>query len=160
MGTHCHHTSLTTMWHHTLLITITYDHRLSLCHILYPGVHSAGEKETRAWTIRAGMTAPQAAGVIHSDIEKGFIRAETIAYSVSGALWPTAAQCGVSCGGGGDHSCCVCFKTTEVEWLAVEPENACMMHCLGFDAHVLFAAQTVAWCILRSRVIVIFQRGD
>ena len=40
----------------------------------------AGEKETRAWTIRAGMTAPQAAGVIHTDFEKGFIRAETVAY--------------------------------------------------------------------------------
>jgi len=40
----------------------------------------AGEKETRAWTISAGMTAPQAAGAIHSDFEKGFIRAETIAY--------------------------------------------------------------------------------
>ncbi|GFH10368.1 Obg-like ATPase 1, partial [Haematococcus lacustris] len=41
---------------------------------------TSGEKETRAWTIRQGMTAPQAAGVIHSDFEKGFIRAETIAY--------------------------------------------------------------------------------
>lgn len=41
---------------------------------------SAGEKETRAWTIKAGMTAPQAAGVIHTDFEKGFIRAETVAY--------------------------------------------------------------------------------
>ncbi|CAL0328823.1 unnamed protein product [Lupinus luteus] len=41
---------------------------------------TAGEKETRAWTILAGMTAPQAAGVIHSDFEKGFIRAETVAY--------------------------------------------------------------------------------
>jgi ribosome-binding ATPase YchF (GTP1/OBG family) len=40
----------------------------------------AGEKETRAWTIRAGMTAPQAAGVIHTDFERGFIRAETIAF--------------------------------------------------------------------------------
>jgi ribosome-binding ATPase YchF (GTP1/OBG family) len=40
----------------------------------------AGEKETRAWTILAGMTAPQAAGTIHSDFEKGFIRAETISY--------------------------------------------------------------------------------
>ncbi|KXZ43765.1 hypothetical protein GPECTOR_81g215 [Gonium pectorale] len=38
------------------------------------------EKETRAWTIRKGMTAPQAAGVIHTDFEKGFIRAETVAY--------------------------------------------------------------------------------
>lgn len=41
---------------------------------------TSGEKETRAWTIHAGMTAPQAASVIHSDFEKGFIRAETVAY--------------------------------------------------------------------------------
>src|SRR5882672_8356703 len=41
---------------------------------------TAGEKEVRAWTIHAGDTAPQAAGVIHSDFEKGFIKAETIAY--------------------------------------------------------------------------------
>jgi GTP-binding protein YchF len=41
---------------------------------------TAGPKETRAWTIRSGWTAPQAAGVIHGDFEKGFIRAETIAY--------------------------------------------------------------------------------
>jgi ribosome-binding ATPase YchF (GTP1/OBG family) len=40
-----------------------------------------GEKETRAWTIKTGMTAPQAAGVIHSDFEKGFIRAETVAFA-------------------------------------------------------------------------------
>jgi ribosome-binding ATPase len=39
---------------------------------------TAGPKEVRAWTIRKGMTAPQAAGVIHTDFEKGFIRAETI----------------------------------------------------------------------------------
>jgi GTP-binding protein YchF len=38
---------------------------------------TAGEKEVRAWTIKAGMKAPQAAGVIHTDFEKGFIRAET-----------------------------------------------------------------------------------
>ena len=38
---------------------------------------TAGEKEVRAWTVRLGSTAPQAAGVIHSDFEKGFIRAET-----------------------------------------------------------------------------------
>jgi GTP-binding protein YchF len=38
---------------------------------------TAGEKEVRAWTIRRGMKAPQAAGVIHTDFEKGFIRAET-----------------------------------------------------------------------------------
>ena len=39
---------------------------------------TAGEKEVRAWTIHKGDTAPQAAGVIHSDFEKGFIRAEVI----------------------------------------------------------------------------------
>lgn len=41
---------------------------------------TTGEQETRAWTVRAGSTAPQAAGVIHSDFEKGFIRAETVAF--------------------------------------------------------------------------------
>ncbi|WP_216910113.1 redox-regulated ATPase YchF [Synechococcus sp. CCY 0621] len=41
---------------------------------------TTGEKETRAWTITAGMTAPQAAGVIHTDFERGFIRAQTVAY--------------------------------------------------------------------------------
>lgn len=41
---------------------------------------TTGPKETRAWTIKAGMSAPQAAGVIHSDFERGFIRAETVAY--------------------------------------------------------------------------------
>ncbi len=41
---------------------------------------TVGPKEARAWTIRSGTTAPKAAGVIHGDFEKGFIRAETIAY--------------------------------------------------------------------------------
>jgi hypothetical protein len=41
---------------------------------------TVGPKEARAWTIRKGTSAPQAAGVIHGDFEKGFIRAETIAY--------------------------------------------------------------------------------
>ncbi len=41
---------------------------------------TAGEKEVRAWTIPCGATAPQAAGVIHTDFEKGFIRAEVVAY--------------------------------------------------------------------------------
>jgi GTP-binding protein YchF len=41
---------------------------------------TTGPQETRAWTIVAGMKAPQAAGVIHSDFERGFIRAETVAY--------------------------------------------------------------------------------
>ena len=42
---------------------------------------TVGGKENRAWTIRKGMTAPQAAGVIHSDLERGFIRAEVIKYN-------------------------------------------------------------------------------
>lgn len=42
---------------------------------------TAGEKEVRAWTIPTGASAPQAAGVIHTDFEKGFIRAEVIAYN-------------------------------------------------------------------------------
>ena len=41
---------------------------------------TVGPKETRAWTILRGYKAPQAAGVIHTDFEKGFIRAQTIAY--------------------------------------------------------------------------------
>lgn len=53
----------------------------STYHLL--GLHTyftAGEKEVRAWTIRVGDTAPKAAGVIHSDFERGFIKAETVAY--------------------------------------------------------------------------------
>ena len=41
---------------------------------------TTGEKETRAWTFKAGMTAPQTAGVIHTDFERGFIRAQTIGW--------------------------------------------------------------------------------
>jgi ribosome-binding ATPase YchF (GTP1/OBG family) len=41
---------------------------------------TAGPKEVRAWTIRKGMNAPQAAGVIHSDLERGFIRAEVMKF--------------------------------------------------------------------------------
>ncbi len=41
---------------------------------------TAGEKEVRAWTVRKGATAPEAAGVIHTDFQKGFIRAEVISY--------------------------------------------------------------------------------
>ncbi|NEO22405.1 MULTISPECIES: redox-regulated ATPase YchF [unclassified Moorena] len=54
---------------------------------------TTGPQETRAWTITAGMKAPQAAGVIHTDFERGFIRAETVAYGdlvASGAM--TAAK--------------------------------------------------------------------
>ncbi|KAL3154686.1 hypothetical protein ABBQ38_011236 [Trebouxia sp. C0009 RCD-2024] len=42
---------------------------------------TTGEQETRAWTIKDGFTAPQAAGVIHTDFERGFIRAETVSYN-------------------------------------------------------------------------------
>jgi GTP-binding protein YchF len=42
---------------------------------------TAGEKEVRAWTVKDGSTAPEAAGIIHTDFQKGFIRAETTAYS-------------------------------------------------------------------------------
>ncbi len=41
---------------------------------------TAGEKEVRAWTVKRGATAPQAAGVIHTDFERGFIRAETVSF--------------------------------------------------------------------------------
>jgi GTP-binding protein YchF len=41
---------------------------------------TAGPKEVRAWTVPVGATAPQAAGVIHTDFERGFIRAEVVAY--------------------------------------------------------------------------------
>jgi ribosome-binding ATPase len=47
------------------------------------GLHTyftAGPKEVRAWTVRVGATAPEAAGVIHTDFEHGFIRAEVIAF--------------------------------------------------------------------------------
>ena len=47
---------------------------------------TAGVKEVRAWTIKKNFTAPQAAGVIHSDFEKGFIRAEVISYADYDAL--------------------------------------------------------------------------
>ena len=53
---------------------------------------TAGEKEVRAWTITDGMTAPQAAGVIHSDFERGFIRAEVIGYNDFVTLGSTAAS--------------------------------------------------------------------
>jgi len=77
----------------------TYDERkmfLDELDLEEPGVHrlirsaysllnlqtyfTAGEKEVRAWTIKEGMSAPQAAGVIHTDFEKGFIRAEVMKY--------------------------------------------------------------------------------
>jgi hypothetical protein len=58
---------------------------------------TAGEKEVRAWTIHRGDTAPQAAGVIHSDFERGFIRAETAGYDDFVRLggWKGAKEAGV-----------------------------------------------------------------
>ncbi|GHV02742.1 ribosome-binding ATPase YchF [Clostridia bacterium] len=52
---------------------------------------TAGEKETRAWAIRKGTKAPQAAGVIHTDFEKGFIRAEIVSYGDLSRLGSVAA---------------------------------------------------------------------
>src|SRR5262249_34933909 len=58
---------------------------------------TASEKEVRAWTIHAGETAPKAAGVIHSDFERGFIKAETVACNdlVSGGSVAAARQRGL-----------------------------------------------------------------
>lgn len=57
---------------------------------------TAGEKEVHAWTVPMGAQAPQAAGVIHSDFEKGFIRAEVVSYEdfVSSGGWPGARDAG------------------------------------------------------------------
>ena len=62
---------------------------------------TAGEKEVRAWTIHRGDKAPAAAGVIHSDFEKGFIRAETVAYDdfVRVGGWKAAREQGLVAGG-------------------------------------------------------------
>jgi GTP-binding protein YchF len=59
---------------------------------------TAGEKEVRAWTIHRGDKAPAAAGVIHSDFEKGFIRAETVSYEVFVRVggWKPAREQGLS----------------------------------------------------------------
>jgi ribosome-binding ATPase YchF (GTP1/OBG family) len=59
---------------------------------------TAGEKEVRAWTIHRGDRAPVAAGVIHSDFEKGFIRAETVAYGdfVRVGGWKPAREQGLA----------------------------------------------------------------
>ncbi|MGH2822777.1 MAG: DUF933 domain-containing protein, partial [Thermoleophilaceae bacterium] len=59
---------------------------------------TAGEKEVRAWTIHRGDKAPAAAGVIHSDFENGFIRAETVAYDdfVRVGGWKPAREQGLA----------------------------------------------------------------
>jgi GTP-binding protein YchF len=74
-----------------------------LAHAAYDllGLHSyftAGEKEVRAWTVHRGDKAPAAAGVIHSDFEKGFIRAETVAFDdfVRVGGWKPAREQGLA----------------------------------------------------------------
>ena len=54
---------------------------------------TAGPKEARAWTIRAGATAPEAAGVIHTDFQRGFIKAEVVSYDdlMAAGRWPPPA---------------------------------------------------------------------
>jgi ribosome-binding ATPase len=58
---------------------------------------TAGEQEVRAWTIHKGWTAPQAAGVIHTDFERGFISAETLAYAefIKHGTWQSAKEKGL-----------------------------------------------------------------
>ena len=57
---------------------------------------TAGPKEARAWTIRAGATAPEAAGVIHSDFQRGFIKAEVVSYQdlIAAGSLPAARAAG------------------------------------------------------------------
>ncbi|MDE5084428.1 MAG: redox-regulated ATPase YchF, partial [Trichodesmium sp. St18_bin1] len=66
---------------------------------------TTGEKETKAWTIKTGTLAPQAAGVIHTDFERGFIRAETIAYKdlVTSGSMTTAKEKGLVRSEGKDY---------------------------------------------------------
>ncbi len=67
---------------------------------------TAGEKEVRAWTIHRGDTAPQAAGVIHSDFERGFIRAETASYDdfIGCGGWKGARDAGAVRSEGKDYT--------------------------------------------------------
>jgi hypothetical protein len=65
------------------------------------GLHTyftAGEQEARAWTIHQGDTAPKAAGAIHSDFERGFIKADTVSYAdfVANDGWKVAREKGVA----------------------------------------------------------------
>jgi len=58
---------------------------------------TTGEDETRAWQVRRGASAPEAAGVIHSDLERGFIRAEVVSYEelVAAGGWDAAKHRGL-----------------------------------------------------------------
>ncbi|MDQ3952432.1 MAG: DUF933 domain-containing protein, partial [Actinomycetota bacterium] len=57
---------------------------------------TTGEDESRAWEVRKGAKAPEAAGVIHSDLERGFIRAEVVSYDalVAAGSWDAAKSSG------------------------------------------------------------------
>jgi ribosome-binding ATPase YchF (GTP1/OBG family) len=57
---------------------------------------TTGEKESRAWTFRAGAKAPECAGVIHTDFQRGFIRAETIQWDelLAAGSWSVAREAG------------------------------------------------------------------
>ncbi len=59
---------------------------------------TAGEKEVKAWTITKGTKAPAAAGVIHTDFEKGFIKAEVVSYEdfISSGSWANAREKGLA----------------------------------------------------------------
>ena len=66
---------------------------------------TTGEKETRAWTFRAGSTAPECAGRIHTDFQRGFTRAETIRWDVllEQGSWPAAREAGLVRSEGRDY---------------------------------------------------------
>jgi ribosome-binding ATPase len=80
-------------------------HEAGLDRLIHAGYHllglqtyfTVGENEVRAWTIHQGDTAPRAAGVVHSDFERGFIRAETASYEdfVAASGWKGARERGV-----------------------------------------------------------------
>ena len=73
--------------------------------MLFRSYFTAGEKEVRAWTIHRGDRAPAAAGVIHSDFEKGFIRAETVGYDdfVRAGGWKGSREQGLARAEGKDY---------------------------------------------------------
>ena len=66
---------------------------------------TTGDKETRAWTIKKGSTAPKAASVIHSDFEKGFIRAECVNWKelCNSSSWANARENGIIRSEGKDY---------------------------------------------------------
>jgi ribosome-binding ATPase YchF (GTP1/OBG family) len=80
-------------------VAISVSATLAAYHLLgLQSYFTAGEKEVRAWTIHRGDRAPAAAGVIHSDFEKGFIRAETVAFEdfVRVGGWKPAREQGLA----------------------------------------------------------------